>query len=201
MDSFGVPAPTSSTTVALTLTDALALALAHRLHSSPLAVFHGYHPGGSIGASATRSSPRLMGDAAIKVSEIPIIAPQSALEPLIILDAVLTAARSISGWVRPSLDSILAPRQIQKIGRTADLYQPLHLLDAGLVSDKGDWISVPATSTVQETRDWILHMRQSERGRSFLKKGTVLGIVDPEQCVSSVVEIEDIVEESELLGY
>ncbi|KAI4199611.1 MAG: hypothetical protein LQ350_004486 [Teloschistes chrysophthalmus] len=201
MESFGVPAPTSSTTVALTLTDALALAIVHRLHPSPLAVFHEYHPGGSIGASANRTSPRLMGEAAINVAEILIITPRSAVEAPTVLDALLTAARSVSGWIRPSSDMVMAPRQMQRIGRTVDLSQPLHLLDAGAVREKGDWISVPAANTVRETRDWIVHMRQSERGRTFLNKGTVLGIVDSEQLVSGVVEIEDIVEESELLDY
>ena len=47
--SFGVAAPTTSTTVALALTDALAMAVARRLHLDPSAVFQGYHPGGAIG--------------------------------------------------------------------------------------------------------------------------------------------------------
>ena len=51
VESFGVAAPTSSTTVALALTDALAMAVARRLHLDPAAVFQGYHPGGVIGLS------------------------------------------------------------------------------------------------------------------------------------------------------
>lgn len=47
--SFGVAAPTTSTTVALTLSDALALAVARRLHLNVAAVFNDYHPGGAIG--------------------------------------------------------------------------------------------------------------------------------------------------------
>lgn len=54
--SFGVNAPTSSTTVALSLGDALAIATARKLHSatgkSPAEVFRGFHPGGAIGAAA-----------------------------------------------------------------------------------------------------------------------------------------------------
>ncbi|KAJ5773122.1 hypothetical protein N7457_008018 [Penicillium paradoxum] len=54
--SFGVSAPTSSTTVALSLGDALAIATARKLHSatgkSPAEVFRGFHPGGAIGAAA-----------------------------------------------------------------------------------------------------------------------------------------------------
>ncbi|CAF9922289.1 hypothetical protein IMSHALPRED_005648 [Imshaugia aleurites] len=51
VDSFGVAAPTTSTTVALALTDALAMAVARRLHLDPSVVFQGYHPGGAIGLS------------------------------------------------------------------------------------------------------------------------------------------------------
>ncbi|CAG8112445.1 unnamed protein product [Penicillium salamii] len=53
--SFGVSAPTSSTTVALSLGDALAIATARKLHTatgkSPAEVFRGFHPGGAIGAA------------------------------------------------------------------------------------------------------------------------------------------------------
>ena len=57
--SFGVRAPTSSTTVALSLGDALAIATARKLHSatgkSPAEVFRGFHPGGAIGAAAAET--------------------------------------------------------------------------------------------------------------------------------------------------
>jgi hypothetical protein len=57
--SFGVSAPTSSTTVALSLGDALAIATARKLHTatgkSPAEVFRGFHPGGAIGAAAAET--------------------------------------------------------------------------------------------------------------------------------------------------
>ena len=56
--SLGVSAPTSSTTVALCLGDALAIATARKLHTAPgkgpAEVFQSYHPGGAIGAAAAR---------------------------------------------------------------------------------------------------------------------------------------------------
>ncbi|OJJ45344.1 hypothetical protein ASPZODRAFT_30080, partial [Penicilliopsis zonata CBS 506.65] len=63
--SFGVCAPTSSTTVALCLGDAVALAVARALHDQPgrgpAEVFKGYHPGGAIGAAlaAAISTPSM----------------------------------------------------------------------------------------------------------------------------------------------
>ncbi|KAJ5856213.1 Sugar isomerase (SIS) [Penicillium soppii] len=59
--SFGVSAPTSSTTVALALGDALAIATARKLHTatgkSPSDVFRGFHPGGAIGAASAGTPP------------------------------------------------------------------------------------------------------------------------------------------------
>jgi hypothetical protein len=58
--SFGLSAPTSSTTVALALGDALALATARNLHTlpgqGPSEVFKGFHPGGAIGAAAAAAA-------------------------------------------------------------------------------------------------------------------------------------------------
>ncbi|KAL4804338.1 hypothetical protein BDV18DRAFT_29869 [Aspergillus unguis] len=65
--SIGVSAPTSSTTVALSLGDALAIATARRLHTTPgrgpAEVFKSFHPGGSIGAASTASTPLSMSSA------------------------------------------------------------------------------------------------------------------------------------------
>ncbi|MCJ1417378.1 hypothetical protein MMC32_003721 [Xylographa parallela] len=195
--SFGVPAPTTSTTTALVLSDALAIAVARRLYPTPADVFHKYHPGGAIGATAQRIGPRRMGDIAIQVADVPIAQKHkhSTSSPtLTALDILLAAARSPSGWVRVSSDTIIAPRQIQKLGSPEQLDYPVHTLDHGVVVEKGDWISVPAASTVAEARQWIEDMRLNERGRTFLREGTVLGIVDARGEVSAVVEIEDVIE-------
>ena len=197
-EAFGVPAPTISTTTALALTDALALAVARRLHPDPQRVFHLHHPGGAIGASTASIRPQLMCDVATMVRDIPIVTPRQPQDDATVLDAILTAARSKSGWARPSPETIISPRQVQLIGHQVDPSQPLRLLAVGIIVEKGDWISVEAANSVQEARDWILRMRLSERGKTFLKKGTVLGVVDALKSVSGVVEIEEIVEEHEL---
>ncbi|KAK3953755.1 hypothetical protein QBC32DRAFT_110738 [Pseudoneurospora amorphoporcata] len=49
--SFGVSAPTTSTTVALSVGDALAMVASHELHPSVSKVFAKNHPGGAIGAA------------------------------------------------------------------------------------------------------------------------------------------------------
>ena len=63
-----------------------------------------------------------------------------------------------------------------------------------MVVEKGDWISIPAGSTIAEAREWIEEMRKSARGQAFLRPGTVLGVVDDKGEVSGVVEIEDMVD-------
>ncbi|KAJ1717162.1 sugar isomerase [Aspergillus flavus] len=65
--SIGVCAPTSSTTVALSLGDALAIATARRLHTSPgrgpAEIFKSFHPGGAIGAASNVLTPMSMSTA------------------------------------------------------------------------------------------------------------------------------------------
>ena len=201
VQSFGVPAPTTSTTTALTLADALALTISRHLHQEPAAIFHCYHPGGAIGANACASGPKLIAEVAIDAESVPIVSFLPDRNVATILDVLLTATRSTSGWVRPSSTTIISPRQIQRIGNLPDLHAPLQSLGNDVVVEKPDWISIPAANTVDEAREWILGMRKTERGKTFLKLGTVLGIVDAHQCVSGVVEIEDIVDEMELRDY
>ena len=59
--SFGLPAPMTSTTVALAIGDALALATAQKIHTQPgrgpPEIFRAFHPGGAIGASFASDLP------------------------------------------------------------------------------------------------------------------------------------------------
>lgn len=197
--SFGLPAPTSSTTAALALTDALALALARRLHPDPKAVFHAHHPGGAIGAIAARQGPPKIDTIATRVDSVPIAKTRAGHSSLTARDIILAAARSPSGWVRLSPSAIIAPRRIQQLGMHSNLDQAIHLYqDGAFVIEKTDWISIPVQSTVSEAKDWILRMRDGDRGKDFLKAGTLLGIVDVKNIVSAVVEIEDVVGEDEV---
>ena len=198
-ESFGVPSPTTSTTTALALTDALALAIVNRLHPNPSAIFHGFHPGGTIGALSTlKTGSQTVSDLAIEVQQIPLIQSPADGEALSVLDAFLAATQSASGWVRASTTTVISPRQIRRVGKQLqDIRRPLQSLEKGVVIEKQDWISIPAQSSVLEARQWILSMRKRERGRSFLRVGTVMGVVDSNKAISSVVEIDDIVGEAE----
>jgi len=198
VQSFGLPAPTTSTTTALALTDALALACARRLHPSPATVFLTNHPGGAIGASISASGPPKMADIATQVASIPIVQARPNCPSLTARDVLLTAARSPTGWVRLSSTTIVAPRQVQRLGNHPDLDRPTPRFEAGIAVEKWDWISIPGTSSVQEAKEWIESMRKGGRGKTFLQGGTVLGIVDVKGEVSGVVEIEEAVGEEEV---
>jgi len=72
----------------------------------------------------------------------------------------------------------------------ADLEDELGRLEV----EKTDWISVLGSTTVDECKQWILQMRGAEsngRGRDFLRRGTLLGIVDHNE-VTGIVDIEDV---------
>ncbi|KAL4770460.1 hypothetical protein BDW60DRAFT_192620 [Aspergillus nidulans var. acristatus] len=73
--SIGVCAPTSSTTVALSLGDALAIATARKLHTTPgrgpAEVFKSFHPGGAIGAASTVSTPLSMSSPSASLTSHP----------------------------------------------------------------------------------------------------------------------------------
>lgn len=201
-DTFGLSAPTTSTTVALALGDGLALAVAEKMHAPPhrstAEVFAANHPGGAIGAANAGVSPseRKMSDFAMRVDELHST-PGSTIRNTRLFDVLLTAVRSPGGWVRLSPDHIIAPRRCSRltdpsidVGSYADDRGPL-------VVERTDWISVVGDCTVEECRQWIIKMRTEgdARGRHFLRPGTILGIVDHLSQKSGVVEIEDIVGE------
>lgn len=184
----------------MALTDALALAIARRLHHNPRVVFHGYHPGGAIGASAAAQRAQTMGAIAITVDSVPIVKARPGFSNLTARDVLLTAAKSPSGWVRVSPSSIIAPRRVETLGNMPDLNcSIMRMLEVDhLMVEKADWISILEGNSVLEAKDWILGMREGERGKDFLKAGTILGVVDSKGSVSGVVEIEDVVGEDEV---
>jgi len=192
--SFGLAAPTTSTTVALALGDALSLSVAERLHTipgrSPADVFRSYHPGGAIGlAASTPPTPR-MSDLATPIDSVPIVSAKDGTK-IRSLDILRSAVRSPGGWVRVSPYHMLAPRRVQQL---QDMDEAItDYIDDSIVVERTDFISVLGDCTIEEARQWISKMRSEERGKTFLHPGTILGIVDKRNEVSGVVEIEEVV--------
>lgn len=200
--SFSISAPTTSTTVALALGDALALTVAQKLHTAigktSSEVFQSNHPGGAIGsAAASLVQPpvtALMSQVAVPVADIHTPTSKRDTGSLTSLDILQAAVRSPNGWVRVSPIHVIAPRRIQQFCDMPETIDTSH----AVTIEKQDWISILGSCPIDEAKQWILSMRKEARGRTFLKKGTVLGIVDEKNEVSGVVEIEDVVPEEEL---
>ncbi|EXJ72559.1 uncharacterized protein A1O5_03705 [Cladophialophora psammophila CBS 110553] len=201
ISSFGVSAPTTSTTITLALGDSLALAVADELHAAAglqtPAIFAANHPGGAIGAALKTSAPNTprMSDLATAVSQVPIAVAQSS-RPLLCLDVLVAAVRSPRGFVRTSQTHMIGPRRIQNLRDPSASISAVADECGRVEVEKTDWISVLSSTTVEECKRWIHQMRDegSGRGKEFLKRGTLLGIVEHNE-VTGVVEIEDVMGE------
>jgi D-arabinose 5-phosphate isomerase GutQ len=199
--SFGVSAPTTSTTITLALGDSLALAVADELHSSigveTPAVFASNHPGGAIGANLRASIPDAprMSELATNVSQVPL-AQAPVDQQLLCFHVLLAAVKSPRGFVRTSPTHIIGPRRIQRIEDPSIPVSDVEDEFGRMTIERTDWISVLSSTTVEECKRWIHQMRNegSGRGRDFLKRGTLLGIVDHNE-VTGVVEIEEVMGE------
>ena len=62
-----------------------------------------------------------------------------------------------------------------------------------VVIERTDWISILGSTSIEEAKRWICQMRNGGdgRGRLFLRRGTILGIVENNE-VMGVVEIEEL---------
>ncbi|KAK5322757.1 hypothetical protein LTR70_003705 [Exophiala xenobiotica] len=194
--TFGLSAPTSSTTVALALGDSLALAIADKMHvppkRCPSEVFANNHPGGAIGAAnlgPANVEPR-MGDLGVKVDGLHTVSSRSDNE-VRCFDVLLAAVRSPRGFVRLSPNHVIGPRRCQRLADPTMNVRNFADDRGSLVVERTDWISVPEDWTVEECKRWIVQMRTegAARGKYFLRP------VDGESQKSGVVEIEDVVGE------
>ena len=196
--SFGISAPTTSTTITLALGDSLALTIAEALHSSSgletPQVFAQNHPGGAIGASFKEDSKSItqISSLATPISQVPI-ATGRAGHCLRTLDVLLTAARSPSGFVRTSTHHMIGPRRIQRMDDPSLLVDVLYDENGPVVVEKTDWISILGDTSIEEAKLWICKMRDEGegRGKAFLRHGTILGIVENRE-VTGVIEIEEL---------
>ena len=166
LNTFGVSAPTSSTVVAMSLCDCLALAIADKLHPSPAEVFRSHHPGGAIGAAAAETRPPRMIDLATEVDSVPITTARDGVT-IRTADVYRAAVRSPGGWVRVSPRHIIAPRRVQELHDMTEAVT--NYADKTIVVEKADWISVLGDWPVAETRQWIVELREKSRGQRILE--------------------------------
>jgi D-arabinose 5-phosphate isomerase GutQ len=153
VESFGVAAPTTSTTAALAVGDALAMAVANDLHQDMVAVFARNHPGGAIGAALKLSRPEkdTVQDIATPWDCIPVL-EDDALG----LDLLRAGFGSTVGWVRLHAEGIAMPSRIRRLSGT-DLVRPARHI-SGLMIREEDMICVPGEMSTKEAEAAVQNM-------------------------------------------
>ncbi|GES62020.1 sugar isomerase, KpsF/GutQ [Aspergillus terreus] len=198
--SFGVPLPSTSTAVTLVVCDALALAAAHRVHTSAghsiAHVFHRLHPGGAIGLDATghKSGTRDavahtdLSRLATPVAAIPTVRPSQADGRIRTLDVLRAAVRTSHRWVRVGLTQFIGPRRMLELSVGKGVCD-----DDPLASGEENRVCVPHTWSLDECRQHLVKWRRV-RPLMALRKGIIVCITADMRAVG-VVEMEDVVEE------
>ncbi|KAK8089277.1 hypothetical protein PG997_004238 [Apiospora hydei] len=169
--SFGVSAPTTSTTVALAVGDALAIVSAQEINASVSSVFLRNHPGGAIGASIKK--PRKISDITVSIRDIPQCCASGTPADIRGADVLKVAYDSPTGWVIAS-DLIISPGRIRRLEAT-EFALPLSELP-GLGIHRGDCITVLADTRISQAAEWIRDMVSSAEEQC--DKYSVLAVVD-----------------------
>lgn len=183
-DSFGCSAPTTSTTMALALSDALAIVISNELHVNVSAVFSQNHPGGAVGDAF--KGPQKVSDLAIPL----IYIPEARKDSVTGAHILMSGYRSETGWVRLGGDIVVPPRRIKRL-RSFDMDEPATCIQ-GLMVPSREWISIPAETDLPQATGWITRMRGTVPGAE-IKYGddaVLVTIVDGE--VSGVIEIAEL---------
>jgi len=122
-DSFGVRAPTTSTTVAMAVGDALALACAERMHRNPGAleeVFKRNHPGGAIGEKKITFDDSYLRDVAAQIGEMNFCDRSKDRSPTI-RDIRSAVSDSRSGWVMVDQVNLMKPSAITRLKSATEI--------------------------------------------------------------------------------
>ncbi|KAK4236485.1 hypothetical protein C8A03DRAFT_35623 [Achaetomium macrosporum] len=212
--SFGVPAPTTSTTVALTVGDALAIVASHEMHSCVASVFARNHPGGAIGAALRRDQPREDVRAImVRLDDVSLLHYPHAQGNLTGLDVLRAGYASPSGWVKlvPEHDDsgsgsgdggVISPRRIRRMS-AEDMGRLLDELRKWLVAPRSGFIPVAADTSVQRAAEWIRGLRAATAtgGESGDDEGAAYGdeaiiaVMERGECVG-LLEVGRLLEEA-----
>ena len=184
-ECFGFNAPTTSTTMALALGDALAVTISNELHINVQAVFSQNHPGGAIGQAITKVQK--LSDVSIAFADIPEIGSG----PITGAHIIMAAYRSPSGWVRNGHDMVMAPRRIKRL-QPDDMDEPATCIP-GLMIQHKDWIEVPADTNLSDAKEWVISMRASiAGGESKYGDDAILAAISDDE-VLGVMEVGDLI--------
>ncbi|KAK2589895.1 hypothetical protein QQS21_012422 [Conoideocrella luteorostrata] len=193
--SFGVPAPSTSTTVALALGDALAITAANELHRSVAAAFARNHPGGAIGAAeaATASnSPQTAIQICVPMDDIPSLDELGLTWDSLGIDLLRAGYDSKSGWVKIDDEVLAAPSQVRQIS-TTELSQPLAQLSDLFVSIP-DMPVIPSDTTIRQAADMVYAAQLGNAGHTTpYRSNAIIGITEGGKIIG-VLEARRVVE-------
>ncbi|KAI8952572.1 SIS domain-containing protein [Xylaria longipes] len=185
--SFGISAPTTSTTVALALGDALAVVVSQELHTSVSSVFARNHPGGAIGA-AFRRQPDTMRELAVPVAEV-FSLPGSTAE-LSGADVLKAGYQSPSGWVGVG-DALACPVRIRRLDTSLMARRLADLSD--LLVPRSEWINIGADTRISQAARWIKDLLMAPAyGEAVCGEDSILAVVDAKGEVIGVLEAGEL---------
>ncbi|KAI1845137.1 hypothetical protein JX266_008684 [Neoarthrinium moseri] len=182
--SFGVSAPTTSTTMAIAVGDALALVASQELHLNVSSTFSRNHPGGAIGA--TFRKPQTMRDLATPICDITVSSPTS--QDLRGADILKAGYDSSTGWVRVG-NLLASPNRIRQLTSTNmnNLLCDLPWLCAG----RSEWITISGDTRLSQAVDWIRDMQSSPEEPcdehsilAVVEKDDIIGVLEAGQLLS-----------------
>ncbi|KAK3377695.1 hypothetical protein B0H63DRAFT_222488 [Podospora didyma] len=208
--SFGVSAPTTSTTVALTVGDALAIVASQELHSTTgvASVFARNHPGGAIGAALRRPREDVVRNLVVPLDAIGHLDSNS---PITGADVLRAGYASPSGWVRLSNGAVIAPPRIRCLA-AADLAR--HVCDdlTWLVTPQTAFVPMAADATVRHAAEWLrelMRRRQQnlppsasevlaqESERDADQDGSIVAVMEKGICIGLVEAAKVLHQEAE----
>lgn len=190
--SFGVSAPTTSTTMALAVGDALALTCAQEMNPGAggvAGVFGRNHPGGAIGA--TYRKPQSLRDVMVPLDDITTLHPSPSTSASLVGGDVLRAAYTCkTGWLRIGTDdaaaTVVPPSRIRRM-TSAELASELSALP-WLAVGRAALISLGAATQLKDAGEWLRTNMAAGRGSRDL---SLCGDEDDACTPESVIAVVD----------
>lgn len=176
--SFGVSAPTTSTTIALALGDALAVTISDELHPSVAEVFGRNHPGGAIGA--TYQGPQKLRELAVSFDDMPDV--RRVGEQIKAVHVIMAGYQSASGWVKFGNEGVASPRRIKRLRPEQMDCPATHVKN--LILPSGKSITMQADMNVQEACQLIREER--DESANCFEDDDILAVVEGATCIGLI---------------
>ncbi|KAM7187365.1 hypothetical protein V8F33_011263 [Rhypophila sp. PSN 637] len=202
--SFGVSAPTTSTTVAMAVGDAVAVVASRELHPSVASVFAKNHPGGAIGAALKRHDEEVIRDLSVPIKDVTTLNIDENDLPLTGADVLRAGYASPSGWVRLTTQqnggfdtsggggSLVSPSRIRQLS-SSDLSRRIDTELGWLLTHPGEFVSIAWDTTVHQACDFINAMLLVNKNRCG--EDSIIAVMEKGECVG-VMEVASLLEES-----